>query len=75
MSDDEDAPLRPVVRFSAGLVEAAVALELVGAETVEQLLLLEGVTHRFVLTPDSAIEIGRALIERGTLAQRNGTLN
>ena len=33
MSDDDDAPLRPVVQFSAGVVDEAVALELVAAET------------------------------------------
>lgn len=75
MSEDDDAPLRPVVQFSAGLIDEAVALELVAAETVEQLLLGEGQAERFVLTPEGAIEIGKALIERGQLALRSGTLN
>lgn len=75
MGEDDETPLRPVVQFSAGIIDEAVALELVAAETVEQLLLQEGVTKRFVLTPDAAIEIGRALIERGELALRSGTLN
>lgn len=75
MSEDDEAPLRPVVQFSAGIIDEAVALELVAAETVEQLLLQEGVTERFVLTPDAAIEIGQALIERGELAKRIGALN
>lgn len=75
MSDDDEAPLRPVVQFSAGVMDEAVALELVAAETVEQLLLLEGRTSRFVFTPDAAIEIGQALIERGELAKRTGPLN
>ncbi|WP_288758801.1 hypothetical protein [uncultured Brevundimonas sp.] len=74
MSDDE-APLRPVVQFSAGVVDEVVALELVAAETVEQLLLMEGRTSRFVFKPDAAIEIGQALIERGELAKRAGPLN
>lgn len=75
MSEDDDAPLRPVVQFSAGLIDEAVALELVAAETVEQLLLGEAQAERFVLTPEGAIEIGKALIERGQLALRSGTLN
>ncbi len=75
MSEDDEAPLRPVVQFSAGIVDEAVAPELVAAETVEQLLMQEGVKERFVLTPDAAIEIGRALIERGELARRSGALN
>ncbi len=58
MSEDDEAPLRPVVQFSAGIIDEAVALELVAAETVEQLILREGATHRFVLTADAAIEIG-----------------
>ncbi|KAK0341713.1 hypothetical protein LTR94_025273, partial [Friedmanniomyces endolithicus] len=70
LSDDDEAPLRPVVQFSAGVMDEAVALELVAAETVEQLLLLEGRTSRFVFTPDAAIEISQALIERGELAKR-----
>ena len=75
MSEDDEAPLRPVVQFSAGIVDEAVAPELVADETVEQLLMKEGVKERFVLTPDAAIEIGRALIERGELARRSGALN
>ncbi|WP_292035678.1 MULTISPECIES: hypothetical protein [unclassified Brevundimonas] len=75
MSDDDEVPLRPVVQFSAGIVDGAIALELVSAETVEQLLLMEGSASRYVLTPDAAIEIGRALIERGELARRSGSLN
>ncbi|CAM2917512.1 hypothetical protein [Brevundimonas diminuta] len=74
MSDDGKG-LRPVVQFSAGIVDQAIALELVAAETVEQLLLMEGVTERFVLTPEAAIEIGQALIERGEMARRTGALN
>lgn len=73
--DEDNAPLRPVVQFSAGIIDEAVMLELVAAETVEQLVLLEGVTERFVLTPEAAIEIGRALIERGELAARRGAMN
>lgn len=67
--------LRPVVQFSAGVIDEGVALELVAAETVEQLVMMEGVTERFVLTPEAAIEIGQALIERGELARRAGLLN
>ncbi len=74
MSDDEKG-LRPVVQFSAGIVDQAIALELVAAETVEQLLMMEGVTERFVLTPEAAIEIGQALVERGEMARRTGALN
>lgn len=75
MTEEDDAPLRPVVQFSAGIIDEAVMLELVAAETVEQLVLLEGVSERFVLTPEAAVEIGRALIERGELAGRRGAMN
>lgn len=73
MSPDRPG-LRPVAQFSAGVIDEGVALELVAAETVEQLVMMEGVTERFVLTPE-AIEIGQALIERGELARRAGPLN
>lgn len=63
-----------MAQFSAGVIDEGVALELVAAETVEQLVMMEGVTERFVLTPE-AIEIGQALIERGELARRAGPLN
>lgn len=75
MSEEDQPPLRPVVGFGAAIVDEAVTLELVAAETVEQLLLEEGRIERFVLTPEGAIEVGRALIERGERALRRGTLN
>lgn len=61
--------MRPVVGYTVGVLDGAVALELEGATTAEQLSALEGEATQYVLTPKAAIDLGRALMERGELAQ------
>ncbi|HEV2081586.1 MAG TPA: hypothetical protein VGR32_03930 [Brevundimonas sp.] len=62
--------MRPVVGYTIGVLDGAVALELEGACSAEQLAALEGETTQFILSPRAAIEIGKALMERGELALR-----
>lgn len=70
MIDDEDAPLYPVIGFTLAVVDGAVALRFEYASTREQYEARAGETQQFVMTPDNAVEIGRAMIETGGLAQR-----
>lgn len=68
MIDDDDEPLYPLLGFTAGVVEGAVALRLDFATCKEDYASGEGESQHFVMTPEAAIEIGKALQERGTLA-------
>ncbi|RZJ02093.1 MAG: hypothetical protein EON90_00405 [Brevundimonas sp.] len=63
-SDDDDAPVYPLLGFSAGVMEGAVARRLDFATCKEGYASGDSVIHQFVMTPDAAIEIGRALLER-----------
>lgn len=56
--------MMPVVGYTIGVVEGAVALELEAATTEQQLKALTGDRVAYVLTPRAAIELGQALIER-----------
>lgn len=66
--DDDDAPLYPLLGFTAGIVEGAVALRFDFATSRADYATGEGESQQFVMTPQAAIEIGKALQERGALA-------
>lgn len=69
MFKDEPAPLYPLLGFTAAVVEGAVAIRLKFATTPRQYSTHLGEAQQFVMSPDTAIKIGRALIERGELAR------
>lgn len=66
--DGDDAPLYPLLGFTAGVVQGAVALRFDFATCREDYSTGEGESQKFVMTPEAAIEIGKALQERGALA-------
>lgn len=66
--DDDDAPLYPLLGFTAGIVEGAIALRFDFATCKADYATGEGESQQFVMTPEAAIEIGKALQERGSLA-------
>jgi len=70
VTDEKDAPLYPLIGFTAGIVDGAVALELEVATDREDYEKREGSVVATVMTPAAAIEIGKALVERGELALR-----
>jgi len=71
---EKSEPLRPplysLLGFTCGVVETAVALQIEGATRVEELRANEGRVTAYALTPQAAIDLGRALIERGELLLR-----
>lgn len=67
MTDDDDAPLYPLIGFTLAIVDGAVALRVEYAATREQYESREGETQQYVMTPENAVEIGRALVETGEL--------
>lgn len=70
MTDDDDAPLFPLIGFTVAIVDGAVALRMEFAATREQYATREGETQQYVMTPENAVEIGRALVETGQMASR-----
>ena len=66
--DDDDAPLYPLIGYTAGIIEGAVALQLEFATCREDYASGEGESQQFVMTPEAAIELGKVLTERGQLA-------
>jgi hypothetical protein len=68
MTDDDDAPLYPLLGYTAGVVEGVVALRFDFATCKADYASGEGESQQFVMTPEAAIEIGKALQERGALA-------
>lgn len=66
--DEEDAPLYPLLGFTAGVVGGAVALKFDFATCRDDYATGQGESQQFVMTPEAAIEIGKALQERGAMA-------
>lgn len=69
MSDD-DAPMYPLMAFGTGLADGQVGLELELATDRDEYESREGSVLAIVMTPDHAIELANALIERAELAKR-----
>lgn len=67
MTDDEDRPLYPLIAFTLAVVEGAVVARFEFATTREEYASREGETQQYVMTPENAVEIGRALMETGQL--------
>lgn len=67
--DHDGPPLFPLIGFNAGVVDGAVALRLEFATCRDDYDASEGETQQFVMSPEAAIEIGAALIERGRAAK------
>jgi len=72
MTDDDDAPLFPVMAYTVGVVEGTVVFRVEYAASQEQYGSRSGEMQQYVLTPDAAIAFGRALAERGALAANPG---
>lgn len=66
--DDDDAPLYPIIGYTAGIVDGAIALRFEFATSRQDYASGEGERQQFVMTPEAAIELGRVLMERGELA-------
>ena len=69
MIDDDDAPLYPVLGYNLAVVDGAVVVRIEYATTRDQYEAREGETQQYVMAPENAVEIGRALVETGELAQ------
>ena len=69
MSDDA-APMYPLMGFGTGLADGQIGLELELATDREEYESREGSVLAIVMTPDHAIELGNALIERAEVAKR-----
>lgn len=70
MTDEDDAPVYPVIGYTLAVVDGAVVIRVEYATTRAEYECREGETQQYVMTPDNAVEIGRALMETGELAQR-----
>lgn len=67
-AEDDDAPFYPLLGFTAGLVQGAVAVRIEFATSREDYASGGSERQQFVMTPEAAIRIGKALQERGALA-------
>lgn len=70
MIDDTDAPVYPVIGYTLAVVDGAVVVRIEYATTREEYASRKGETQQYVMTPENAVEIGRALVETGELTQR-----
>lgn len=68
MIDNDEALLYPLLGFTAGVLGGAVALRFDFATCRADYATGDGESQQFVMTPEAAIEIGKALQERGSLA-------
>lgn len=68
MDNDDDAPLYPLMGFSAGIVDGAIAIRLEYATTRAEYAASAGQSMQFVMTPAAALDLAEALRERGALA-------
>lgn len=62
---ENDAPLYPLLGYAAGVIDGAVVLRLDFATSRAGYAAGSSENQQYVLTADAAIDIGRALIERG----------
>lgn len=69
MTEDDDAPLYPLIGFTIGLVDGAVAVRFEYASSRAEWQSRAGESQQYVMTPENAVEIGRALVQTGELAQ------
>jgi hypothetical protein len=74
MTNDDDAPLYPLIGYTAGVVDGMIGLELEMATCREEYDKRSGSVLGVVMTPENAIEIGRELIRRGELAKPSAHL-
>jgi hypothetical protein len=74
MLDDDDAPLYPLIDYTAGIVEGAIALRFEFATCRQDYASGEGEHQQFVMSPEAAIEIGSALIEQARVAKQGSAL-
>jgi hypothetical protein len=57
----------PVLGFTAAVIDGAVSLKIKYATTRDGYRSGRGETQQFVMTPEAAVSIGAALIERGEM--------
>lgn len=62
---ENDARLYPLLGYAAGVIDSAVALRLDFATTRAGYAAGCSESQQYVMTADAAIDIGRALIQRG----------
>lgn len=75
MTEDDDAPVFPLIGYGSGVTEGAVVLGLEMATDREQYEARKGVWVSTAMSPDNAIELGRDLIALGEKAKAGGTVN
>lgn len=68
MDTDDDAPLYPLIGYTAGIVDGAIAVRLEFATTRAEYAASAGQMMQFVMSPKAALELAEALRERGALA-------
>jgi uncharacterized membrane-anchored protein YhcB (DUF1043 family) len=70
MIDEETAPLFPLLGYTVGVIDGAVAVRLEYATTREQYASREGEGQQYVMSPEHALNLAKALSETGTMALR-----
>jgi hypothetical protein len=70
MTDDETAPLYPLLSYTVGVIDGAIAIRLEYATTRDQYESREGASEHYVMSPEHALDLARALTETGSPALR-----
>jgi hypothetical protein len=68
MDTEDDAPLFPLIGYTAGIIDGAIAVRLEYATTRAEYAGRSGPSIQFVMSPAAALELAAALQERGQLA-------
>lgn len=68
MQTDDDAALYPLIGYTAGIIDGAIAVRLEYATTRAEYAAQAGQSIQFVMSPAAALELAEALRERGALA-------
>lgn len=70
MAIEETAPLFPVLGYTVGVIDGAIAVRLDYATTADQYEGRSGERQHYVLSAEHALDLAKALAETGTLALR-----
>lgn len=70
MIDEETAPLYPLLGYTVGVIDGAVAVRLEFATTREQYASRYGEMQQYVMPPEHALDLAKALTETGQMALR-----
>lgn len=75
MTDEDDAPVYPLLGYGTGAADDAVIVSLELATDHEEYEKREGSWVSAAMTPDNAIELGRQLIAEGEKAKAGIIVN